>query len=286
MEEINQKINMSSHSGAVIEVVKEEQGTFVYKSINDDVPRTVRSLEKQKNFAAIDTIEYKIQATPINYWQEPDRLIAKMPYIEGISGAQISSHGNKALAKNIRLSLNNFFIDAIANSKEVQISNRIFLDKIDEIRSRPHPLEISESLTAAINWIESNIQETLNIPVGRCHGDLTLSNMIITQSHELYLLDFLDSYIETPLQDAAKIFQDMIYGWSFRNETSALRLRSQLFCESAFPDYLNILERIYQREMPIFKLMTVLRIAPYISDSDQKTVDWFNRAIKQILGSL
>lgn len=283
MEAINKKVNMSSHSGAGIEVIKEDAGIFVCKTINEGLVRAEKSVEKQKLFRDIDTVEYKIRAAPIDYLRDENQLTARMPYIEGISGAQISSNGNKALAKNIRLSLNNYFIDSIANSREVQVSRNIFENKIEDIASKILASDIQRNFDLAIKWLNENMPLTLNIPEGACHGDLTLSNVIITQSHELYLIDFLDSYLESPLQDAAKIYQDMVCGWSFRHETSALRLRSQLFCDSAFPDYLHILDRIYKKEMGVFKLMTILRIAPYISSADIQTINWFNRVIKIIL---
>lgn len=286
MEDVRTKINKSSHSGAVMDVVKEGNRTFVYKRITEDIPRTIKSLEKQKAFSVMETVEYRIHTPPLQYWEESGKLIAKMPYIEGISGAYISSHGSKVLARNIRLSLNNYFIDLIAKSQEVEIPSRIIQKKLNDIQARSYPSEVYARLSEAIDWIECNIGNTLNLPMGSCHGDLTLSNMIITQSHELYFLDFLDSYLESPLQDVAKIYQDLVYGWSFRRESSALRLRSQLFCDGAFPDYLNIIKRIYCKEVPIFNLMTILRIAPYISKTDRSTIEWFNRTIQRMLASV
>ena len=45
------------------------------------------------------------------------------------------------------------------------------------------------------------------IPVGTCHGDLTFSN-ILFNGNNYYLIDFLDSFIESPLLDIVKLRQD------------------------------------------------------------------------------
>jgi hypothetical protein len=56
---------------------------------------------------------------------------------------------------------------------------------------------------------------TIEIPVGLCHGDLTLANVLFTIRQQKYVLvDFLDSFIETPIADLAKLRQEHRLGWS------------------------------------------------------------------------
>lgn len=81
---------------------------------------------------------------------------------------------------------------------------------------------------------------SITLPVGMCHGDLTLSNILIAHkddddlsslapepvacaavsSSETYtkivLIDFLDSFIESPLADMAKLCQDLKFAWTIR----------------------------------------------------------------------
>ena len=64
------------------------------------------------------------------------------------------------------------------------------------------------------------------IPIGKCHGDLTLSN-ILFDGGENYLIDFLDSFIESPLIDIVKLRQDTAFYWSekmYTNKYDSLRL--------------------------------------------------------------
>jgi hypothetical protein len=64
-------------------------------------------------------------------------------------------------------------------------------------------------------------QPTHLMPIGRCHGDLTLANMLLQMDKKsgrrrIILIDFQDSYIESPLADMAKLCQDLVYGWTLR----------------------------------------------------------------------
>lgn len=45
-----------------------------------------------------------------------------------------------------------------------------------------------------------------------CHGDLTLSNILFSNT-KYYLIDYLDSYIESPVMDIIKLRQDTLHKW-------------------------------------------------------------------------
>ena len=59
----------------------------------------------------------------------------------------------------------------------------------------------------------------IKIPLGYCHGDFNFCNILGNRTdHVLYLIDFLDSFIETPLQDIASLRQDTLcLFYYFRN---------------------------------------------------------------------
>jgi hypothetical protein len=54
-----------------------------------------------------------------------------------------------------------------------------------------------------------------NVPAGYCHGDLTFENVLVRDG-ELYLVDFLDSFADTPYIDFSKLLQDVLLMWSWR----------------------------------------------------------------------
>lgn len=51
-------------------------------------------------------------------------------------------------------------------------------------------------------------------PKGFCHGDLTLSN-ILFHRQAIYLIDFLDSFLDSPVIDLVKLRQDTRYYWTW-----------------------------------------------------------------------
>ncbi len=100
-----------------------------------------------------------------------------------------------------------------------------------------------------------------------CHGDLTLSNMICMNG-DLYLIDFLDSFIDSPMVDLAKLKQDLFYDWTLDNHvdcSTAQRLRIRQVCRRIW----RTLERemsfwMESDEFRIIEALNFLRIEPYI----------------------
>lgn len=94
--------------------------------------------------------------------------------------------------------------------------------KTDILRNKC--LEIESRLQTAVQYNFSiilhdilkeidKLPDTIELPVGRCHGDLTFSNILFL-GQKIVLIDFLDNFIETPLQDIVKLRQDTKHFWS------------------------------------------------------------------------
>lgn len=102
---------------------------------------------------------------------------------------------------------------------------------------------------------------TVSMRTGICHGDLSLSNILITPDGRVKLIDFLDVFLESPIQDIVKIDQDIKYGISWfpehplRDPLSSRDLRQGLGFDRRFPHY----KQVY----PIFQFMNLFRILPY-----------------------
>lgn len=286
--DINKKIQAASHSGASLKVMKKNEKFIVQKTVYESITRNKLAVEKQQRFTKLLTSSYEILSIPIDFIDEkPGKLVIKMPYIEGIGGDSMPNKGTRITANNIKVALNSYLIDTLAKSEVKTISSTIVLNKIQEIeKNTRHNIHLFPSLNYIISQLKDCCLKDLTLPMGPCHGDLTLSNMKVTQENKLYIFDFLDSFIESPLQDAAKIIQDMIYGWSFRKEKSSLRLKGQLFCKKAYPNFIDTLIQLYPQEMKVLEIMTLLRIAPYIDESDSVTINWFNKSLCKSLKRL
>jgi hypothetical protein len=116
--------------------------------------------------------------------------------------------------------------------------------------------------------------DRLVLPVGLCHGDLTLANMLVDNYHkEIILIDFLDSFIDSPLIDMVKLKQDTIYRWVY------LRANKQYDnCRAGILlNYIDTrLEKAWEK-YPIYKelysklqVMNLARIVPYVDTNTKQ----------------
>ena len=91
---------------------------------------------------------------------------------------------------------------SINDTNKLAILNKV--NQIDKTLQFPRKTEIMHKL----NKLPSNV-----FLEGSCHGDLTLANMIHTNNN-LYIFDFLDMFVESPLFDLLSIRQDTHHLWS------------------------------------------------------------------------
>ena len=97
-----------------------------------------------------------------------------------------------------------------------------------------------------------------SIPTGYCHGDLTFENVLVHQSN-LYFIDFLDSFIETPYLDLSKLLLDILVLWSWRFEKRRPIIKNAHI-------YDIVLSHLESREVEIVRrllVLNLLQILPY-----------------------
>ena len=119
------------------------------------------------------------------------------------------------------------------------------------------------------------------IRAGDCHGDMTLENIIVDSSGEFYMIDFLDSFAESPVVDIAKTLQDIFLRWSYRYRT--LSVYEDIRLSDACDVFLGLLGRDAALKKAVFDILLVnlLRIYPYIKD--EKTRLFLDAATKKTL---
>jgi len=99
-----------------------------------------------------------------------------------------------------------------------------------------------------------------NLDLSFCHGDLTFENVII-KDNEVYLIDFLDSFINNHLLDASKLVMDLIIGWSWRYSDNIPYVKNSLILSNIYKLYPeNDISIIHT-----FVFLHLLRIYPYTS---------------------
>lgn len=118
-------------------------------------------------------------------------------------------------------------------------------------------------------FLETQIPMT-KIPLGPCHGDFTLSNMLFDLRERIFLLDFLDSFIESPLIDLVKLRQDSCYYWSLLIEADCPGYKANRVMQAAaYLDH-HLAQYIAARPAfaiwyPYLEVFNLARILPYVS---------------------
>ena len=105
------------------------------------------------------------------------------------------------------------------------------------------------------------------MPIGVCHGDLTLSNILFTDSG-YHFIDFLDSFIETPIQDVVKLRQDTKYAWSLMMYTGKY---NDVHIKMIFEYIDNIIYKYIKKHdwykyYSVLQYINILRIVPYVKE--------------------
>lgn len=140
------------------------------------------------------------------------------------------------------------------------------------MRKMMYSSERINNVDAILSGTISHIQATdlcdVVIPIGFCHGDLNFSNILVhREEKKLYVIDFLDSFVESPLQDLAALRQDTTFGWfalklGVRNEDTVRTRQFMSFLEG------EICKKFRSEKwfafVDIFLLWKLVRILPYL----------------------
>jgi thiamine kinase-like enzyme len=180
---------------------------------------------------------------------------------------------------NFSLSIQNYleFIKKNSTVVEIKFFKISTINKLEELKKTSVYTDFIDFIINEINDLKTKTYQK-----SFCHGDLTLSNMLC-QNNNLYFIDFLDSFIDTPIIDLVKLKQDLIYYWTVL--ISKKYNKNEIFKISQVCNF--IWEKIVsQNEDLIFcdlfyilESINFLRIEPYSNTDDLK--DTLNLTIKK-----
>ena len=287
------KLDIQGHSGCEIVIVHEDNDLFIHKSTHDPgyVPRLVNQANKQ---IAASSIEYQNIRVPkiFDVVKSADSATIKMEYIYSRNYVE---HFEQAGFEQIKYLIGalKYFIDLeIGRSTMQVVPSHILTDKMADVARKVEKnvhlkddAEAQELVRRSSEVMDSVGDMTL--PVGMCHGDLTFSN-ILFNGNNYYLIDFLDSFIESPLLDIVKIRQDTAYLWSTLMYNKPFdKVRLSIISEKidrAIDEYFTEKYSWYRAYYMPLQLMNFLRILQY--GHDDKVIAYLKRVISSQLASL
>lgn len=287
------EIEVKGHSGCQIDVVSEDSGIYVYKSTADPKYLKRLALQAEKQRAAAEDEYQHIRVPKIFELQEnADTTVIKMQYVYSKNFIEFFEQAGFEQVDYLIGALEHFVEHEISKCELQKVSPKNFQDKFAEIKGKclTNPLyEGNEDILSILCRSEQvfNSLSELTMPIGICHGDLTFSN-ILFNGNNYYLIDFLDSFIETPLQDIVKIRQDTQFRWSqlmYTRPYDATRLR--IVCDKIDHEIHLYFTRKYQwysDNYLVMQLMNILRILPYAHE--QKVIAYLIKVLNDILDGI
>ena len=287
------EIEVKGHSGCQIDVISDGSGIYIYKSTADPkyLHRLVLQAEKQKAAAAV---EYQHIRVPQIYEIEKteETVVVKMQYVYSKNFIEFFEQAGFEQIDYLIGALKYFIEYEINQCRLETLSPGIFRDKFADIKGKclSNPLYQDDDIVTDIIVRSEKVFADLSdilIPVGLCHGDLTFSN-ILFNGNNYYLIDFLDSFVETPLQDIVKIRQDTAYRWSqlmYTKRYDAVRLHIVMEkIDREIDAYFSNKYQWYREYYQVMQLMNILRILPYAHE--QRVIDYLKATLLDILAGL
>lgn len=276
-------LTLLSYSKDFLEIACLNEEQVFIKTFQKDLSRANSCISKQINFPKIAAGPIRLSSAGVkNLEFLEEKIVLQMPYIEGICGVDFALHGTQSLAKYMSTAFSSLLEFEIEMSRMDQVNREIFSRKINEIGFLNKSTALISSLESAKLLLEK-FPQRLDFPIGSCHGDLTLSNVIFNAMEGVVLIDFLDCFLESPLQDVAKINQDFLFGWSLRYAPISLRIKGALFGKAAYPQIKGLYEQ-YRLQINLLTLFALLRIVPYIKDLI--TEKWLVESLQECVGNL
>jgi thiamine kinase-like enzyme len=209
-----------------------------------------------------------------------DLFYFNMQYISGQNPFDIFIYGSKSEIDNFIQSIINYFNFTLSSKKDQDI----YEFKI-KTKQKLSLLYDGSKYKDFINFLIIKTENTTSKTFYKsfCHGDLTISNMII-KNNTLYLIDFLDSFIDSPIIDIAKLKQDLFYNWSLDNIESYTNQDlyranqvSKFIWNKVSSLYMDIIETT---EFDVIESLNFLRIEPYISNDMKNSLDKIIKSLK------
>lgn len=286
------ELKVKGHSGCAVDIVNEGDSLRIHKWSKDPkyLARLAKQAEKQQE-AYKD--EYQHIRIPEIYTVERDdkHVLVNMEYVYSRNFVDFFERAGFEQIDYFIKALKLFLEKELKVSPVQSVPTSVTLDKFNDvenkIKSNPllaSDLEIQQLLDLSRQEFEEFAkQPTVDLPMGICHGDLTFSN-ILFNGNNYYLIDFLDSFIESPLLDIVKIRQDSAHLWSQLMYTKPYdKLRLKIVCEKIDKEINAYGERYrwYRDYYTIYQLLNFLRILQYAKE--EKVITYLKGEIGRVL---
>jgi len=253
---------LKGHSHFKIDLIDTNIGFLVKKSTISNSIRLQKQCEKQEQFRSFLQKNPKINSDfeiPLIIQKDDKGKYFITDFYRGKTILDIFEIEDITILDTLIKKLLNFLdweFDNCVYHKDISAE---ILTKLKSLNNK-----VDKDIQKLIKLFINKLPKTIQIPVGICHGDLTLSNCIFT--NKIILIDFLDVFIETPLQDIGKLLQELELEWSFLLDNHKRDITKIKIGYEYLRQRLCSLLRDYSPFSKIFYIITLFRLFPYIED--------------------
>lgn len=284
------KIEVKGHSGCNIDVVRENNKLYVYKSSNNLGYLNRLELQGLKQRDAAYNMDIPGISVPIisEIHKTDSSVTLKMNYVYSKNFVNYFEYAGFEQITNFINAMRKFLIYEIRNSTIGTVKASVLKEKFVDVKNKTlsNPVLKNDSeIIAIIDKSEHifNSVKDMQMPIGKCHGDLTFSNILFSDNN-YHLIDFLDSFVESPLLDIVKLRQDSAYLWSqlmYSGNCDTIRLKIIAKKIDSEIDKFASQFDWYNDNYKIFQLMNFLRILQYAKDT--VVINYLKNVINQLL---
>lgn len=268
---------LNGHSGSKLEII--EQGNkLVLRKFSINSMRLVLQAEKQERYWGIIINESELAP----FFRVPEIYKTTLDYVDmqfcnGISLLDVIAEKDISVLDIILDHIFKLLQWEFDISKQNWLNKGVLENKVADLRSKIQDGKIYDILMD----VEANLVG-VEVCTGICHGDFTFSNMLF--SDKIILLDFLDSFIETPIIDLTKLMQEVRLRWSLitnsdGRDVTKLNIGYDYLEEKFEPRLDKFIKdnALYPQTVYFFYLLTLIRILPYC-----KSEKIYNIILKEI----
>lgn len=263
-------LRLEGRSGCRLEVIHSGNATIVRKHSKNKLYNSRLMLQAFKqssfNLAPISGF-YTPQVLGSSPENAPEAWF-DMAYIHGQKYSEFLERATTSEIQSLSKSFIAYFIHLFEIAQNSMVDQLVFIEKVESVhRLVVDRTDVDQSLMLKARlYLENTPAGT--IPAGVCHGDFTFSNMLFGTSG-ICLVDFLDSFLDSPLIDYVKYRQDTFFHWSLLIDKDIPESRKSKIVQvfrffdqeivNAFKD--NIFVNQWYDYLQVFNLM---RIVPYV----------------------
>lgn len=266
------ELGMAGNSGCELSISRINHKLTVVKrsSSKQYSPRLKLQMQKQDQFAKACALKHIVIPNIINSHGDAESFEFVMEFVHGSGFDELSLQCGKQTLDQIADALKALLTYEIERSPITTVPAHIFKNKVQQVIKNSEAIiasgKLTDSTLHALRDASLKANVDRKVPQGICHGDLTLSNLIYSKlNKKVYVIDFLDSFIESPIIDICKIRQDTQYGWSrckSEQRHNARTTQALTYLDKQLVPFFNQFDWVNEH-YEFFQDINMLRIIPY-----------------------